>query len=478
MSCRIHPFVLSGGSGTRLWPVSRRSYPKQFIDLAGEQSLLVQTCQRLQGIGLEKISVLANEAHRFLVAEQLREAGFDIASIVLEPVGRNTAPAALIAALMTLQRGQEDLFLLLPSDHNIGDLKAFQEALLKGISPAKSGKLVTYGIRPTHPETGYGYIQTDILENEANSDILSVKGFVEKPEKQLAKTYFEQGNYFWNAGIFLFSAKSFVEIFQKLQPTLFEQCSKALEKAYKDLDFCRLDVDSYSQCENISLDYAIMEKADNIACIPMDPDWNDLGSWSAVWETLAKDEDGNVIRGDVLARESSNNYLQSTEGICMSLVGVSNIIAVATRDAVLVADKRKAQDVKHIVDHLKAQNRLEATEHKRIYRPWGWYEELSRGDRFQVKCLMVKPGVQLSLQSHYHRAEHWVVVSGTVVVTVGEKVSLMTENESVYIPIGVKHRLGNEGKLPAMLIEVQSGAYLEENDIKRYEDDFGREKPE
>ncbi len=466
----VHPYILSGGSGTRLWPLSRKSYPKQFLKLVGEDSLLQQTAQRLHGPHFSAPCVLANNDHRFIIAEQMQSIGAKPKDIILEPVGRNTAPAALIAALRSAQTDDNALILLLPSDHVIKDVEKFQQTILTGVNEAANGHLVTFGIKPTAPETGYGYIETS---GEAGQP-LDVKRFVEKPERATAEQYLAAGTFFWNAGIFMYRAGAMIEAFACHAPQILAHCQQSLEKAQDDLDFLRLEEQSYAACESISLDYAIMEKASGIKCIPLETDWSDLGAWSAIWDVMDKDQNGNVIKGDVVVHNTKNSLIQSAHGTCLSLVGLDNVLAIATKDAILLANKDHAQDVKVIVDELQANGRVEATEHRRVYRPWGWYEQLSAGERFQVKALMVNPGARLSLQSHYHRAEHWVVVSGTAEVQVGDKVSLLSENESTYIPIGTVHRLGNPGKLPAMLIEVQSGSYLGEDDIERYEDDFGR----
>ena len=467
----IHPFILSGGSGTRLWPLSRQAYPKQFLPLVGKYSLLQQSCQRVGHKIFSKPTILCNNGHRFLVAEQLEEIGLSGCDIVLEPVSRNTAPAALVSALVAARRGSEDsLVLLMPSDHVIQDMAGFRRSIAGAVDTALAGHLVTFGIRPDSPETGYGYIET----KGNGGPMLDVVRFVEKPDKATAGGYLETGDFFWNAGIFLYTARAMVAAFEKHAPDLLSGCRKALDGAVQDLDFLRLDKTAYGDCNNISLDYAIMEKQGGIKCLPLESDWSDLGSWPALWEIEDKDSDGNVAHGDHLLFDTTGSYLHSTDGIVLSVIGMHDIVAVATKDAILIAPKDRAQDVKMVVEKLREDRREEHIYHTRVYRPWGWYEGLSREKRFQVKCLSVRPGAQLSLQSHYHRAEHWVVVSGTVEVRINDKTSLLTENESTYIPIGAKHRLGNPGKVPALLVEVQSGAYLGEDDIVRYEDDFNR----
>lgn len=472
---KIHPFVLSGGSGTRLWPLSRKAYPKQFLPLEGERSLLQQSCLRVNDPVFAAPSILCNHEHRFLVAEQMRILDQGDARIVLEPVARNTAPAALIAALLTAEQDEDGLALLMPSDHVMSSAEGFVASIKKGVEAANGGKIVTFGVRPDSPETGYGYIETENINTEnADTVLLNVSRFVEKPNQEKAEQYLAAGNFFWNAGIFLYSAKAMVAAFETHAPDMLAHCRQALAQAKADLNFLRLDEQAFAQCENISIDYAIIEKSNNISCVPLETGWNDLGAWSALWDIGEKDSDGNITKGDVLLHDTTNSYVHSDPDTCLSLIGLDDVIAVSTRDAVLVAPKAKAQDVKHIVDKLQAEGRDEHIYHKRVYRPWGWYESLAMGPRYQVKCLMVKPGVQLSLQSHHHRAEHWIVVSGTVNVTVDDDVSMLTENQSTYIPIGSKHRLGNPGKVPALLIEVQSGAYLGEDDIVRYEDDFDR----
>jgi mannose-1-phosphate guanylyltransferase/mannose-6-phosphate isomerase len=467
----IHPFILSGGAGTRLWPLSRRAYPKQFLPLTGERSLLQQSCMRLDDPMFAPLSVLCNQEHRFLVAEQLQELGNKTASIILEPVGRNTAPAALMAALLAERQDPSALVLLMPSDHVMADEQGFRRTMKKGVDSASAGRIVTFGVRPDAPETGYGYIET-----ADGDDALDVLRFVEKPSLETAEQYLTTGRFFWNAGIFMYGAATMIAAFESHSPLLLKHCQEALVNAEKDLDFLRLDQFAYEQCENISLDYAIMEKVSGIKCLLLETSWSDLGAWPALWELGDKDGQGNVIHGDVVLHETTNSYVHSADGACLSLIGMTDIIAVATKDAILIAPKERAQEVKQVVEKIKTEQREEHIYHTRVYRPWGWYEGISEGERFQVKHLSVKPGAQLSLQSHHHRAEHWIVVSGTVEVRVDSKTFLLSENQSTYIPIGAKHRLGNPGKFPALMVEVQSGAYLGEDDIVRYEDDFGREK--
>ncbi len=470
---KVHPVILSGGSGTRLWPWSRKAYPKQFLPLTGEDSLFQQTLLRLDDAIFATPSILCNNDHRFLAAEQAAAIARRVETIILEPAGRNTAPAALIAALHAARTGEDRLLLLLPSDHVVSDATGFARSVRRGMEAAQAGDIVTFGIRPTGPETGYGYIATQ------DGDVpLKVSAFTEKPSREKAQAYLEAGNHYWNAGMFLFRADAMIDAFRRHAPRILSACRAALEKAREDLDFLRLDKAAYEQCPAISLDYAIMEKADNIRCVPLDSGWDDLGAWPAIWRMMDKDGRGNVVRGDVMLRDTRDSYVHSVDGACLSVIGLEGILAVATKDAVLVASRDHAQDVGKLVEELKAQGRSEAIMHARVYRPWGWYEQLAAGERFQVKTLMVRPGAKLSLQSHHHRAEHWVVVRGTVRVTNGTQTFLLAENESTYIPIGNRHRLENPGKLPALLIEVQSGAYLGEDDIVRYEDAYGREAEE
>ncbi len=465
----IYPFILSGGSGTRLWPLSRRAYPKQFLALTdAPESLFQQSCRRFAAPGFAAPTILAGHDHRFIIAEQLREIDIAPKAIVLEPAARNTAPPAAIAALMAARDGGDALMLLLPSDHVIADDAAFRETVLRGAPAARDGALVTFGVKPTEPHTGYGYIET-----VGGGHALAVKRFVEKPNAQDAAAYFASGHFFWNAGIFLMQASALIEAFRAHAPEILAGCKRALGAAKTDLDFLRLDADGYAKLPDISIDYAIMEKASAVRCVPLEVGWSDLGSWPAVWDVAAKDAQANASRGDVVFHETSRSYAYS-EQACLAVVGLEDVLVVATKDAILVAAKSHAQAVKTVVERLKAEGRREIIEHKRVYRPWGWYEGIDSGDRFQVKRIMVKPGAQLSLQSHFHRAEHWIVVLGTLEVTIEDDIRLLNENQSTYIPIGARHRLSNPGRIPAYLIEVQSGAYLGEDDIVRYEDIYGR----
>lgn len=467
----IYPYILAGGSGTRLWPFSRKACPKQFLKglLEGDLSPFQRTVLRVQGDGFAPCNVLANDEHRFLVAEQLRQLDKKEAGIILEPASRNTAPAALIAALM---QEPDDLILLLPSDHLIGDEKAFREAVLSCADVAREGNIITFGIKPTAPETGYGYIKAgDAKEN----GVFEVEAFVEKPDAETARRFVEDSSYFWNAGIFLFSACAMKEAFEKHAPEFLKPCRKAAENAVRDLDFLRLDAASYAGNPNVSIDYAIMEKAGNIACKPLDLHWNDLGNWESLGQERQPDRDGNVISGEVVLQDVHDSLImQDKDAPLLAVLGLEGVVAVGTKDAVLLTTRARAQEVREIVERLKAAGRPEAEMHARVHRPWGWYENLVHGERYQVKKIMIKPGASLSLQSHMHRAEHWVVVSGTLKVVRGEEEFLITEDQSTYIPVGTRHRLENPGKLPAVLIEVQTGSYFGEDDIVRYEDRYGR----
>lgn len=465
----IHPFILSGGSGTRLWPLSRKAYPKQFLALTGgDKSLFQMSCERFAAAEFAPPVILGGDEHRFIIAEQLRELGIKPASIVLEPMGRNTAPAAAIAALIAAEQDENALLLLAPSDHVIADAETFRQTVMRGVPAAQGGALITFGVKPDAPHTGYGYI-----EAEGDGAALAVKRFVEKPNQADAEAYVASGHFYWNAGIFLMSARALLKAFETQAPDILDGCRRALNRAQVDLDFLRLDAHAYAAVPDISIDYAIMEKAANVACVPLDAQWSDLGAWPALWDILNKDADGNAAQGDVIFHDARRSYAYS-ENACLSVIGLEDVLVVATRDAILVASKAHAQSVKAVVEKLRADGRPEVEFHKRVYRPWGWFEGLDKGERFQVKRIMVNPGAQLSLQSHFHRAEHWIVVQGTLEVTIDNQVQLLNENQSTYIPLGARHRLANPGKIAAFLIEVQSGSYLGEDDIVRYEDVYGR----
>jgi len=471
----IHPVILSGGSGSRLWPMSRAGYPKQFLALHGntETTMLQATAKRTQKQGFAAPLLVCNEEHRFIVAEQLRVTGIEASDIILEPVGRNTAPAVAVAALRLSKHDPDALMLVMPSDHVILDEEAFHEAVAKAAAAAQQGALVTFGITPNGPETGYGYIQRGDERQGAVPGVYSVSRFVEKPDQSTAQQYLESGEYVWNSGIFLFSARTYLDSLEKYQPAMHEAASKALDGSQQDLNFCRLDAEAFAASPADSIDYAVMERTDQAAVVPVDMGWSDLGAWSALWEIEEKDTQGNVTRGDVLLHDTHNSYIHADHAM-VAVAGLDNIIVVATDDAVLVADRTNAQDVKQLVEQLKLEGRDEHNLHTTVHRPWGCYRGIDLGERHQVKRITVNPGERLSLQMHYHRAEHWIVASGTALVTCGEKEFLLRENESTYIPMGETHRLENPGKVPLQLIEVQSGSYLGEDDIVRFEDGYGR----
>lgn len=463
----ILPVILSGGSGTRLWPLSRESYPKQFLPLTGELTMLQATWRRVAPITGRGPLVVANEEHRFVAAEQLQQIGADPQAILLEPIGRNTAPAIALAALEATRDGEDALLLILPSDHVVNDDAAFQQAVRHAVKAAASGKLVTFGIVPDSPETGYGYIKG----SEAG-DLRSVEAFVEKPDLDTARSYVASGRYFWNSGMFLFLASRYLEELHKFAPVMLEATRLAWKQARRDADFVRLDKAAFAAVPSDSIDYAVMEKTTDAALVPMDAGWSDVGSWTALRDVSLQDTDGNAHHGDVIAVDCRNTYAYGDRLI--ALVGLDDVIVVETADAVLVGKGERMQEVKEVVARIKREERPEATWHRKVYRPWGAYDSIDNGERHQVKRITVKPGGVLSLQMHHHRAEHWIVVSGTAEVTRGDEVILLTENQSTYIPLGVTHRLKNPGKLPLELIEVQSGSYLGEDDIVRFEDTYGR----
>ena len=467
----IIPVIMAGGVGSRLWPLSRESYPKQFISFeAGGSSLFQESLQRLSGLeGVGKPIVVCNQEHRFLVAEQLRQIGIDEAVIVLEPVGRNTAPAVTLAALEANKRGENPNLLVLAADHSIPDVSSFHTALNKARLQAESACLVTFGIVPQGPETGYGYIR----RGDAMGEVFSVDGFAEKPDKSTAESYLATGRYYWNSGMFMFSAETYLKELALFAPEILKVCKRAHSACADDLDFKRIPEDIFATCPSDSIDYAVMEHTKAAVVVPLDAGWNDLGAWEALWEQAKQDENGNVLRGDVIASQVSNTLVHS-ESRLVSVIGIDDAVIVETADAVLVSTKSKAQDVKEIVGRLKALKRSEADTHTLIHRPWGSYESLAEADGFQVKRIIVKSHASLSLQSHQHRAEHWIVVQGIAQVTCGEKVFPLKTNESTYIPVGAKHRLKNQSEDIVVLIEVQSGSYLGEDDIVRFEDIYGR----
>ena len=466
----LKPVLLSGGVGSRLWPVSREAYPKQFLPLAGEDSMLVDTLSRIEGLSSAAPIIICNDDHRFIVAEQLRELGIRDGEILLEPVGRNTAPAVAVAALRALKSDADAMLLVLPADHLVQNVEAFAAAVSAALPLAEAGHLVTFGVVPTRAETGYGYIHRGQAMAGGAFDI---DRFVEKPDAATARSYLDSGEYLWNSGMFLLGAAAYLQELEALAPDMVAACKEALEGASTDLDFFRLDAAAFARCPSDSIDYAVMEKTTRGAVLALDCGWSDVGAWSALWDVGQQDEDGNVLQGDVLVDNSSNNYLRS-ESRLVAVTGVENLVVVETTDAVLVADKSRVQDVKNLVSALKIAERSEASVHARVYRPWGSYESLITSERFQVKRIVVNSGQKLSLQKHHHRAEHWIVVSGTAEVTCEDKVFMLGEDESTYIPLGHKHRLANPGRIPLELIEVQSGSYLGEDDIVRYEDDYGR----
>jgi mannose-1-phosphate guanylyltransferase len=468
----ILPVIMAGGTGSRLWPLSRELYPKQFLNVTGEQTMLQQTVARLADIEHTTPVLICNEEHRFIAAEQMRLSGYEHGGIILEPVGRNTAPAIALAALQAVNNaadGEEPVLLVLAADHVIENEQAFKISLEKALPFAENDKLVTFGIVPTSPETGYGYIKS----GDQDEDAFSVSAFVEKPDLETAQEYFARGNYYWNSGMFMFKASRYLEELQKFSPDILDVCKRAIADPSQDMEFVRVDKTIFENCPDDSIDYAVMEKTNSAVVVPMDAGWSDVGSFSALWDISQKDENQNVTKGDVITVDSTNNYIYA-ENKLVTAVGLDNLVVVETKDAVLVASKDKVQDVKSIVNQLKEAGRPEQKMHREVYRPWGKYDSIDVGKRDQVKRITVKPGEKLSIQKHHHRSEHWIVVSGTASVLNGDKTILVTENESIYIPLGTIHALENPGKIPLEMIEIQTGSYLGEDDIVRFEDRYGR----
>ncbi|SDI18025.1 mannose-1-phosphate guanylyltransferase [Pseudomonas flavescens] len=467
------PVILSGGNGSRLWPLSRQLNPKQFLPIADDSlSMLQATIQRLEGLQVSQPCLICNEEHRFLAAEQLRALGIENASILLEPVGRNTAPAVALAAIKALEKEHDPVLLVLAADHLIKDVSAFHRAVETALPFAQAGKLVTFGIVPTHAETGYGYLQKGASAGEGG---FTVQSFVEKPDSVTAEHYLASGEHFWNSGMFMFRASRYLEELQRWQPDILDACRRATAQSEQDLHFVRVGKEAFAACPEDSIDYAVMERTEDAVMVPLDAGWSDIGSWSALWDVSDKDEQGNVHKGDVLSHDSHNNYVHADYRL-VTTVGVENLIIVETKDTIMVAHKDKAQEVKRIVEQLKRDERGEHLNNREVYRPWGMYDSIDQGARYQVKRITVKPGAKLSVQMHHHRAEHWIVVSGTAQVTNGEETYMVTENQSTYIPIGQIHALENPGMIPLELIEVQSGTYLGEDDIIRFSDNYGRVK--
>ncbi|MGH7012697.1 MAG: mannose-1-phosphate guanylyltransferase/mannose-6-phosphate isomerase [Stellaceae bacterium] len=469
----IHPVILSGGSGTRLWPLSRTLYPKQLLPLVSEHSLLQETAMRVADRArFAAPLIVSNDEHRFIVAEQLRVAGVEPSAILLEPIGRNTAPAVAVAALTLAPEAPDTFLLVMPSDHVIADREAFLAAIDRAAAAARLGRLVTFGIKATKPETGYGYIRRG-LTLDGIAGAFEVAGFVEKPNTARAKSYVESGDYSWNSGIFLLPAALYLRELERLKPALLEACRAAVAKAKRDLDFVRLDKDEFATAENVSIDYAVMEHTPLAAVVPTEMGWSDVGTWDALWQIGRKDNAGNLATGDVVVEDSRNNLLRADSGL-LAVLGVEDLVVVVTSDVVMVAKRDRAQDIKQLVARLEHASRAELKAHPLVHRPWGTYRSIHAGERVQVKHIMVKPGAKLSLQKHHHRAEHWVIVAGTAKVTRDNEETILYEDQSTYIPTGTVHRLENPGKIPLHLIEVQSGSYLGEDDIVRIEDTYGR----
>lgn len=469
---QVIPVIMAGGSGTRLWPLSRVQYPKQFLPLAfGGHTLLQATIQRLEGLDVASPLLICNEEHRFLAAEQLRAIGRDDAQILLEPAGRNTAPAIALAAMQArkLQATSDAVLLVLAADHVIADVAAFQNCVQAALPLANDGKLVAFGVVPSHAETGYGYIEQGAVAGNG----FVINRFVEKPDAATAQSYLESGRFLWNSGMFMFKVDRYLQELERLAPDIFNACQASMADTQEDLTFVRVSKAAFEACPSDSIDYAVMEKTEDAMVVPLDAGWSDVGSWSALWDVSPKDDNGNAVQGDAILQDCTGTYVHANSRL-VTAVGVRDLVVVETKDAVLVACKNRVQDVKKVVERLKADCRSEHHSHREVYRPWGIYDSVDSGVRYQVKRITVKPGAKLSVQMHHHRAEHWIVVSGTAQISNGEKTYLLTENQSTYIPIGQVHALENPGKIPLELIEVQSGSYLGEDDIVRFEDRYGR----
>ncbi|MCK5424922.1 MAG: mannose-1-phosphate guanylyltransferase/mannose-6-phosphate isomerase [Emcibacter sp.] len=464
------PILLSGGSGSRLWPLSRSTHPKQFLAMNSDFSMFQETLRRLDGIEHQDPIVICNAEHRFLAAEKLRKIGRDTHSIILEPMGRNTAPAIAVAALSAMEKGDDPVLLVLPADHTIRHTDLFHKAIRKADLLAQAGALVTFGIVPDQPHTGYGYIKRGSTETNGG---FKVEKFVEKPDGPTAEKFLKTGDYLWNSGMFMFQASRYLEELEKYQPEVLAYSTAAFKKAAADYDFTRLDTETFAKCPSISIDYAVMEHTTDARVVPLDAGWSDIGSWSSLWAICDKDDRGNTLTGDIITLDTSDSYILS-ENKLVTTIGLKDLVIVDTKDALLVCHKDKSEDVKEIVELLKSRGRSEATIHREVYRPWGKFDSIGYGDRDQVKRITVNPGAKLSLQMHHHRAEHWIVVKGSARVTKGDETFMVHENESTFIPIGTVHALENPGKIPLEMIEVQSGSYLGEDDIIRLDDQYGR----
>lgn len=466
----IQPIVMAGGSGSRLWPLSRSNYPKQFLKLISKYTMLQDTLMRIKEIDSEDAILICNEEHRFIAAEQLREIDYNHNGIILEPFGRNTAPAIALSAFKAIKSGKDPVLLVLAADHMIKDTESFLSSVLSAKQYADNDKLITFGVKANTPETGYGYIKMGMRVGEFAHEVIE---FVEKPSLDKAEAYIQDGNYVWNSGMFMFKASTYLNELQKHSPKIYESCRKAMEAEVSDLDFIRIDEKEFNNCPEDSIDYALMEKTKEALVVPIDSGWSDVGGFSTLWDVSEKDNNGNVFRGDIVGLNTKKTFVDGGDKL-VATIGLENLIIVNTKDALLVADKDKSQEIKAVVNKLRKREREEAVNHREVYRPWGKYDSIDSGSRFQVKRITVRPGAKLSVQMHHHRAEHWIVVSGTAKVTNGEKELLLTENQSTYIPVGVVHALENPGKVDLELIEVQSGSYLGEDDIVRFEDNYGR----